>query len=284
MPNVMSRRRFLKIAAGGILGAGVPAIGGSAYVTRIEPYLVQTTRIDIPLRHLSPAFDGFTLAQISDIHLGEWMNRDRLLPIIQQVNALNADAVVITGDFVSVMNPVVTDDLTYCLRQLRSTANFAILGNHDHWNHAPFVRETLADAGNVRLLTNEHVALSRQGEKLYLAGVDDIWEKQHDLTQALNGIPTDAPIILLAHEPDYADEVTLTQRVGLMLSGHTHGGQVRLPGKGALVLPYLGTKYQAGLYELDGMALYVNRGVGMVPPLVRFDCPPEITLITLRTA
>ena len=94
--------------------------------------------------------------------------------------------------------------------------------------------------------------------------------------------PDKAPIVLMAHEPDYADEVAKLGRIGLQISGHSHGGQVRLPFVGALVGPYLGTKYSAGLYNINGMALYVNRGVGMIAPLVRFNCPPEITLYTLR--
>jgi predicted MPP superfamily phosphohydrolase len=142
------------------------------------------------------------------------------------------------------------------------------------------VAQAIQDGG-ARLLLNGHIALTREDATLYLAGVDDIWERQHDLSAALSGIPTNAPVVLLAHEPDYADEVTLTGKVGLQLSGHSHGGQVRLPLVGALELPWLGEKYDMGLYDVGGMALYVTRGVGMIAPHVRFNCRPEIAQIEL---
>ena len=134
------------------------------------------------------------------------------------------------------------------------------------------------------LLPNRHIALSRGDASLYIAGVDDIWVKKQNLDGALAGIPPDSAVVLLAHEPDYADKVAASQRVGLQLSGHTHGGQIRIPGWGAPVLPWLGKKYDAGLFHIDGMALYVNRGLGMIPPYVRINCRPEITHITLTSA
>src|SRR4051794_20806232 len=103
MSNTMSRRKFLKIAVGGVLGTGIPAIGGSAYITRIEPYSLSLSRVEVSLPHLAPTFDGMTIAQISDIHLGEWMNRERLMPVVRQVNALQPDIIAITGDFVTVL-------------------------------------------------------------------------------------------------------------------------------------------------------------------------------------
>jgi uncharacterized protein len=109
-----------------------------------------------------------------------------------------------------------------------------------------------------------------------------VWEAKNDLVTALDGIPDDAATVLLAHEPDYADTVAIDQRVSLQLSGHSHGGQVRLPFYGALALPWLGEHYDMGLYDIDGLKLYVNRGVGMIAPYVRFNCRPEITEITLR--
>jgi len=112
--------------------------------------------------------------------------------------------------------------------------------------------------------------------------VDDVWERHADLEKALKGVPTGATVVLLAHEPDYADEVAADGRVSLQLSGHSHGGQVRLPFIGPPFLPYLGRKYPAGLYRVGEMWLYVNRGVGLVRPAVRFNCRPEVTLLRLR--
>ncbi len=281
MPMRISRRHFLKTALGGTLGLGLTAVGGAAYATHIEPEWVEVTRVTVPLRGLPPAFVGFTLAQISDLHLGAWMTLDRLLNAIAQVNALAPDVIAVTGDFVSRLWSGTPGEITRALAALRPREGVAaVLGNHDHWTHAPTVRRAILASG-AWLLDNHHVALRRGDETLYLAGVDDIWEAQHDLDAALRGVPPDGAAILLAHEPDYADEVAATGRVALQLSGHSHGGQVRLPGHGALILPWLGRKYDMGLYDVSGMALYVNRGLGMENPAVRFNCRPEITLLTL---
>lgn len=283
MPPLISRRRFLKVAATGVLGLGLPAIGASAYVTRVEPYLLDITRLTLPLPGLDPAFHGFTIVQASDWHLGAWMRPERMREIVGAINALQPDLIALTGDFVSRLEPDTARVLHHLLRALRAREGVAAtLGNHDHWTAPAAVYGAIIGAGH-RCLANAALAVRRGGAALYVAGVDDIWEGQHDLARALDGIPDGAPTILLAHEPDYADEVALTGRVSLQLSGHSHGGQVRLPGRGALILPRLGRRYDQGLYDVGGMALYVNRGVGMVAPYVRFNCPPEITHFTLAS-
>jgi predicted MPP superfamily phosphohydrolase len=191
--------------------------------------------------------------------------------------------IAITGDFVHDLWHLSPDDLTRSLNTLRaSEAVVGVLGNHDHRQGAARVSAAVRAAG-VTLLINQHLALTRDDATLYIAGVDDIWVNRQDLARTLDGIPPESAVVLLAHEPDYADEVAATHRVGLQLSGHTHGGQVRIPGWGAPVLPWLGQKYDAGLFDKDGMAIYVNRGVGMIPPYIRFNCRPEITLLTLAS-
>ncbi len=281
MSQPITRRTFLKTAIGSVAGAGVFGIGASAYVTRIEPTRLAITRVSIPLPNLPPAFDGYTLAQISDWHLGEWMTLERMMGIVAEVNALSPDLIVITGDFVSVISQNTQAEITTILRALQARDGVAAtLGNHDHWTHAPTVRQAIRDAGTW-LMWNTDAAILRGDQSIHLVGVDDIWENEHDLEEALQYVPEDAATILLAHEPDYADEVAATGRIGLQLSGHSHGGQVRIPGKGALILPYLGQNYDSGLYSVEGMHLYVNRGLGMVAPYVRLNCLPEVTHITL---
>ncbi len=281
MAKLMSRRKFLRITTAGVAGIGLSGIAGSAYITRVEPDLVVITRLTIPVRNLPPAFNGFTLTQISDIHLADWMTLDRMMAIVKQVNALNPDAVAITGDFVSGIGPDTPAEITHFVSNLQARYGvFASLGNHDHWTHAPTVHKAVT-AGNAALLRNQHTGIQRGQSTLYVAGVDDVWEKHDDLNAALNGIPANSAVVLLAHEPDFADEVAKDNRVSLQISGHSHGGQVRLPGVGALALPEWGQKYQMGLYNINGMALYTNRGVGMVAPHVRFNCRPEITHFTL---
>jgi len=281
MSEPISRRKFLKYATSSVLGVGMMGIGGAAWITRIEPAAYEVTYTTIPLPHLDPQFSGLTIVQISDIHFADWMTRERMLGVVEQVNSLQPDVIAITGDFVSGIWQNTPGDIVETLRALRPReALAACLGNHDHWTNARIVGQAVQDGG-ARLLLNEHVALQRGDATLYIAGVDDIWERQNDLDAALAGIPEQSPVILLAHEPDYADEVARTGRVGLQLSGHTHGGQVRLPFVGAPALPELGHKYDMGLFDVSGMALYVTRGVGMVAPYVRFNCRPEITHITL---
>ncbi len=270
--------------AGGIAGLGVTGIGTSAYITRIEPYWLSHSAVTIPLRHLPPAFEGFTIAHISDLHIGEWITAAQLEEVVAQVNALAPDLVAITGDIASTAYRGLQADITRFLRSLNAREGVAAtLGNHDHWMDARIVRQAILDA-DAWLLWNTHAEVRRGGETLYIVGIDDVWEQQDDLDEALAEVPPEAvATVLLAHEPDFADEAAATGRIGLQLSGHSHGGQVRLPGIGAPALPWLGRRYDMGLYTLAGMHLYVNRGIGMSGFYLRFNCPPEITLITLTT-
>jgi predicted MPP superfamily phosphohydrolase len=278
--------KVMKLIGGSLVSAGMLALAarGFTYATVIEPAELEVTRVTIPLRRLPPRFDGFTIAQLSDMHLGGWMTVEHMLAVAECVNALQPDVIAITGDFVHEFWNMSSVELTHSLSTLRAKEGvIGVLGNHDHRRGAALVAQAIEDAG-VTLLFNSHLVLSRDDARLYIAGVDDIWVNRQNLGRALEGIPPESAVVLLAHEPDYADEVATTGRVGLQLSGHTHGGQVRIPGWGAPVLPWLGKKYDAGLFRVNGMHLYVNRGVGMIPPYVRFNCRPEITLITLASA
>jgi hypothetical protein len=133
-------------------------------------------------------------------------------------------------------------------------------------------------------LVNQGIAVEHNGGLVYLAGLDDGWSGHPDLDTALQGAPDQAPVVLLCHEPDLADRYAADGRVALQLSGHSHGGQVRLPGKGPLVLPFLGRKYDFGLYHVGGMWLYTNRGLGCISVPYRYNCPPEVTHFTLVRA
>lgn len=278
----LSRRQFLKLAAGGISGLSLVGVGGAAYTTRVEPYRIGVTPVRVPLPHLPPAFEGFTIAHISDLHMGEWITQEHLSSMVSLVNGLQPDLVALTGDIASRRYTGLQGEITAVLDSLRAREGVAAtLGNHDHWVHAPTIRQAVLES-QAALLWNTHMEIERGEERLYIVGVDDVWEREADLEEALEEVPLGpVPTVLLAHEPDYADLVAENGRIGLQLSGHSHGGQVRLPGIGAPVLPRLGRKYDQGLYQIDTLRLYVNRGIGMSTPHVRFNCPPEITLITL---
>jgi len=277
-----SRRAFLKHALRLTGAVSLELLGGALYVRYGEPVWLKTEHITVPISSLPPSFDGYRLVQLSDIHLTGETSYRTAQRAVDIALALNPDLIVLTGDYVT--RSVDQSRLANTLKPLAATnAVYAILGNHDHWTDAASVRRGLDSAG-IPELQNEHTEIKRGGASLWLAGIDDIWVQKHNIYQALHGIPEGAATILLAHEPDFADTVVQTGRVSLQLSGHSHGGQVRIPGVGiAPITPYLGSKYVRGLFNLGSMHLYTNRGVGNLHP-VRLNCRPEVTEITLRQA
>ncbi len=263
---------------------GLVGLGLAVYASVIEPRRVEVVRQEFYLKSLPPAFDGYTLTQISDLHLTRYLGPEHHQWIAQQVNDLAADCIVITGDFLDRRDRSRVEMIPPALQDLSAPDGiFAVPGNHDYRFSIQKVTEAVRSVG-VRMLMNEHVELKRGGQVLYLAGVDDISKYRQDLRAALDGIPDDGCVILLAHEPDYADRVSEDRRVALQLSGHTHGGQVRVPFLGAVPskLPPLARRYVIGRYQVGDLQLYVNRGLGLASLPVRFNCRPEITHITLR--
>jgi predicted MPP superfamily phosphohydrolase len=160
---------------------------------------------------------------------------------------------------------------------------FSVLGNHDHMTNKRVVLTGLKESG-LPVLINDGVTLSRGQQVLYLAGLDDGRRGHPDLPKALEKRPGQVPTILLVHEPDFADTYSTDGTISLQLSGHSHGGQIRLPGVGALALPRYGRKYDQGLYRVQDMWLYTTRGIGVTGPPIRLNCRPEITEITLVQA
>ena len=282
----MSRRRFLATTLSGCAGLAF-------YSGEIERHWVEITHREIRLRSLPAAFDGMRIVQLSDIHLDEFTEPFLLRHAIDQINRLRPDAVLLTGDFVSYeFSPRKFSERSawQCaemLRELKCPERYAILGNHDHWLSATEVTRALRGSG-ITVLINSYLSLERNGDRIWLSGLDDPLCGRPDLEKAIPATIRDIegqPLILMCHEPDYADDLLAHpagKSIGLMLSGHTHGGQVRLPFVGALELPPGGRKYVEGLFRLGSMQLYVNRGIGTIGVPFRFACPPEITEITLR--
>jgi predicted MPP superfamily phosphohydrolase len=277
----LTRRQLLKRA--GLLALGTVVVGsGWEYTTGIEPDWLDIQPVTLTLPRLAPAFDGYQVVQFSDIHMSSWMTRARLADVVGVVNAQGADLIALTGDFVSNLSDAIAQDLIDVLGTLRAPdGTVAVLGNHDHWTDAAVIHRVIQESGMVDLTNTVHT-LDRGGVPLHLAGVDDIWEQHDRLDDVLGQLPQDGAAILLAHEPDFADTSAATGRFDLELSGHSHGGQVIIPFVGPPHLPYLGRKYPLGRYQVGRMIQYTNRGVGMIPPRVRFNCRPEITVFTLR--
>lgn len=241
------------------------------------------TEIPLTIRNLAPEFTNYRLVQISDFHFGTWLNLSLLDEAIQQINFLQPDLVAITGDFVTHDPDIHYPLLVQALSRLKSKDGVvAVLGNHDHWSDPIAVRKILQDA-QIDELNNRHVSLQRGNHLLHIAGVDDYVEHLDNLPKVISQLPELEPAILLAHEPDYALISSKTGRFALQLSGHTHGGQVRLPGIGAMILPQYGKKFPCGMYQVGSMALYTNRGLGMAELDIRYNCSAEITVFILQS-
>jgi predicted MPP superfamily phosphohydrolase len=286
----LTRRRLFKA---GIWGAA----GLALYSGEIERHWVETTHTDVRLTGLPADFDGARIVQLSDIHMDEFTEPFFLRHIVDRINQLQPDAVVLTGDFVS--SGPWSDEFAQgaawqcanILNELNCRQRYAVLGNHDVRVGALEVTAALT-ANGIPVLNNTYLAIDRLGQRsggrIWLAGVKDPLEDQPDPELAIPASirnRSGEPVILMCHAPDYADKLLTTkagQAVDLMLSGHTHGGQVCAPFFGPLTLPPLGERYIEGWFRFGKMQLYVNRGLGAIGVPFRFNCPPEITVFTLR--
>ena len=283
MPSLpTSRRGFLYSAA----AAGALALAGDSIL--IEPNLPRVVRKDFSLARWPRQLDGFTIALISDFHYDPLFSLHPLHAAVPIVNDLRPDLIAMTGDFVSV--PIFGDDRNAALdadpcadllRQMNAPmGSWAVLGNHDCIVDPAYVTDAL-ESRNIPVLANRSMAIERNGARFWLAGIDDVLAGSGDLKPAVRNIPSGEPTILLAHELDFADQASKFP-IDLQLSGHSHGGQVRLPFLPPMYLPDLAKKYVLGTYQIGPLALYTNAGLGTVGVPVRLNCPPEITLLTLR--
>jgi len=277
----LSRRQFLKL--GGFAAAAGVVVSAGALAAANEIGDVDVEQVTIPLAGLPAAFDGFTIAQLSDIHLLPYTRPEFVSRVVALTNNFSPDLTVLTGDYVW-HDAGAMDELVPIIASLNARHGvYGILGNHDYWLDVDAVIDGFRRT-RIPLLINQHISVTRGDATIVLAGLDDGWAGQADLDAALDGAPSAAPVILLLHEPDLADDPEINARCVLQLAGHSHGGQVRVPGKGALVLPHLGRKYDMGLYRVGGMWLYTNRGLGEISVPLRINCPPELTLFTLTRA
>ncbi|MXY94386.1 MAG: metallophosphoesterase [Caldilineaceae bacterium SB0664_bin_27] len=280
----LTRRRLLQLAG----AAAVTGAAGLGYVGKLEPAWVELRKITITLPGLAERLAGFSIAQISDIHHSRFTSADELLAAVTRVNQLQPDIVALTGDFVG-HEARFAAGLIEPLRMLEPPA-FAVYGNHDLWTDREAVRAALAETP-VTILVNQNVEAA---PGLTIAGLDDAWSGHPRPQAALAGSPSDYTNLLLCHEPDYIDTIRSQEvPVALQLSGHSHGGQVRLPstqpdGLGlatrAPLLPHMATRYPIGHYRVGNHQLYTNRGLGVWPLPFRFNCRPEITHLILQPA
>lgn len=265
----------------GALVAGAGLAGSIFYACKIEPTRFEVTSHSILLPTLDREFDGYRVALISDIHMDGWMNLDRIKTVIELLNEQKPDLVMIAGDFVTDTVMLDSRELSKALSLVEAADGvFAVLGNHDYQTDHSMIRRLIRDSG-ITELSNEVYTIRRGESVLHVAGVDNFRQHRARLDLVLEKLPEEGAAILLAHEPDFADVSAATGRFDLQLSGHSHGGQVRLPFLGPVVRPLYAMKYADGLHYVNSMLLYTNRGLGLLKPHLRFNCRPEITILTL---
>lgn len=266
--------------------ASLPALASLAVAVNAryrQPYRTRLERVSIPTPAGHEALAGLRIGFVTDTHIGPFVKPDDIQRAVSLIAAESPDLVLLGGDYVS-ESPRYADQAARVLGDLAAVARLgclAVLGNHDLSTDQAKVTCALAAVG-IRVLRNESVMIQTPGGPLWIAGVDETILGQADIAKTFAQVPAGAATIALWHEPDEAP-LAAAHGAFAQLSGHTHGGQVRLPGLGPLVLPPGGRRYPAGAYLIDGMHLYVARGAGVYRPAVRLNCPPEVTIVTLTT-
>ncbi|GAA0446238.1 metallophosphoesterase [Lentibacillus halophilus] len=260
--------------------------GGYYYARDVEPRLLTTTSENLTSSKIPPELDDFTIVLFSDTHIGFHYSLEQFADLTDDINRLDPDLIVFSGDLVDAPDTYNwNNELIQLLQKLKANhGKYWIYGNHDHGGYGTETVKNVMDKGGFELLQNTHKTIKRDRGQFVLAGIDDVILGKPDLKMALSGADPDLFTILLAHEPDYADN-TAHFPVDVQLSGHSHGGQVRLPFIGHLYTPLYAQKYVQGKHVLDegNLALYVNRGIGTTRLPYRFFCRPEMHIFRLKS-
>lgn len=266
----MKRRTFLLKALGATAAAGA---GLAGYSYAVETRNVQFERLTLQIPGLPRHLDGYTIGVLADIHVGPTTDGNFVRGVAERLAAMKPDLVVMAGDFIGSHEEV--HAANWSLEPVKGCVG--VLGNWDYYDRN--IRHVMS---NVKLLINAGVQVA---DGLWVGGVDEPRLGEPDVGQAMAGAPEGAVRILLCHEPDYADEIVKPEhKVALQISGHSHAGQIRLPGVGPLLLPPGGRKYHTGWYQTPHCQLYVSRGLGTAHLPFRLFCPPEVTLLSLGLA
>jgi predicted MPP superfamily phosphohydrolase len=279
MKKLITRRQFLRL--GGVIGlTGLVA----SYPVFIERYIILTNLYRISVPNLPEAFSGFKIVHLTDLHYGFLVPLAVIRHVIHRANRLKRDLIVCTGDFVHEREGTTQIDAVWPLiAQLNAPLGVhSTLGNHDHWADTAKSQQWLRETGQD--LRHKVKAIEKDGQSFRLAGAGDLWEDHKPLDGILAGIPDHDCRIVLAHNPDTAD-TEFTSRVDLMISGHTHGGQVNIPFIGPPILPVRNKTYSSGLKTSPrGTKVFISKGIGWAIYPVRFNCTPEIAVLELVPA
>lgn len=241
----------------------------------------EITHMDIWLRRLGRVHHGLRIVQLTDIHHSLFTPLDEVERAVQLANRLRPDVIALTGDYVT-LSPLYIWPAARALGKLHARLGiFAVLGNHDFQVDADGITKAL-QAQRIRVLRNAHFALRAGSTTLWIVGVDDLWWRADDLDAAMRSVPARDPKILLCHNP-LGIRMAAARGIDFVLSGHTHGGQVRLPVVGSLYgRSKLGERFIDGWNRLNGTQIYVSRGIGKSVVPLRLNCPPEIACFRLR--
>ncbi|WP_310427297.1 metallophosphoesterase [Chamaesiphon sp. VAR_48_metabat_135_sub] len=254
------------------------------YAQGIEPRWLTVKTIDVQIVGLNPVFEGYKIVQLSDLHArSAVMDRQQLEKVAMLADRQQPDLIALTGDYITKEADDSEEMLANAFSKLQAKDGVvAIMGNHERGARDITPIESALQASKIKLLNNDVYSIDRHGNLLNIAGVDDFCFKRANLPQTIEQLPQTGTNILLAHEPDFADLAAATNRFGLQLSGHSHGGQIVLPFL-PRIAPRLAQKYINGLYRIGDLQLYVSPGVGTTgPPTARFNCRPEISVIVLH--
>ncbi len=260
-----------------------------SYGYRVEPTWLELNRLEVPVAGLPDAFVGFKIVQLSDFHCSRQVTPGYLGEAVELAQSQGADLVVLTGDFVHKGYKYVEHVARVLGRLTAPFGVYAVLGNHDFsvrnalgFRRYRHLHRAVADsltAQGIRVLRNQTVLLERGPDRLYLTGIEDLWSRVCDPERALAGLSPTIPRVVLAHNPRTVEHLN-GHRCDLMLSGHTHGGQVHLPGVGRPTLGKKARRFAAGLYRVNDTYLYVHKGVGFGFRF-RYGVRPEVAVATL---
>lgn len=284
---VISRRTFIKRILGSFLAVLGVGAGGVFYAKEIEPSLLGIEELQMKHPLIPKSFDGIKIVQFSDTHLGFQYNLGQFEKLVDKINSLEPDLIFFTGDLMDEPNKYADIQLLMSLlgKLKCRLGKFCIFGNHDHGGYGSDIYRNIMEAADFIVLLNEsREIILNDGSSIYLLGIDDAMLGRPDLSLALKHAPKNRFKILLSHAPDLAEYASL-HPIHWQLSGHSHGGQVKIPFIGALIIPPFARKYPEGLYTIGTKPfnLYVNRGIGTTRLPFRFMAKPELTVFTLRT-
>ncbi|MEY2191407.1 metallophosphoesterase [Neobacillus sp. BF23-41] len=288
MAKNQTRRTFLKRTLGSFLTVLGLSSGGYLYANRIEPSLldIQEHQIKHPL--IPNSFDGIKMIQFSDTHLGFQYNLHQFNQLVKKINSLKPDIILFTGDLMDEPNQYTEiNKLMPILKKLQAPlGKYCIFGNHDHGGYGSDIYRNIMETTDFSVLLNDSAPIKlSDGSIIYLLGIDDAMLGNPNLPLTLKNVPKNSFKILLSHAPDLAETASLYP-VQWQLSGHSHGGQIKIPFLGALVTPPFGQIYPEGLYSIgehNPLSLYVNRGIGTTRLPFRFMSKPELTVFTLKS-